>query len=68
MRHPVVEEDLREIVTRAGPALDALAGRSLVLTGATGLIGAYLVETVAWLNEGRLSAPCRLTAIARRRD
>ena len=66
MRHPVVEEDLREIVTRAGEALDALAGRSLVLTGATGLIGAYLVETVAWLNETHLAAPCRLTAIARR--
>lgn len=66
MRHRIVDEDLREIVERVGPPLGALAGRSLVLTGATGLIGAYLAETVAWLNESHLASPCRLTAIARR--
>jgi UDP-glucuronate decarboxylase len=65
-RHPVVEEDLREIVSRVGPALDALAGRSLVVTGATGLLGTYLTETVAWLNESRFSTPCRLAAVVRR--
>ena len=65
-RHAVVEEDLREIVSRVGPALDALSGRSLVVTGGTGLLGAYFTETVAWLNETRFATPCRLTAVVRR--
>ena len=66
-RHPIVEEDVREIASRLGGTLDALEGRSIVVTGANGMLAAYLVETIAYLNETRFrSRPCRAVAIVRR--
>jgi UDP-glucuronate decarboxylase len=65
-RHPIIEEDVREITSRLGGTLDALEGRSILVTGANGMLAAYLVETIAYLNETRFrSRPCRTIAIVR---
>ena len=37
----------------AGLDLSPLYGKNLLITGATGLIGSYLVETIRWLNTER---------------
>ncbi|MEZ5356976.1 MAG: NAD-dependent epimerase/dehydratase family protein [Bryobacteraceae bacterium] len=57
---------MRDIVERAGPALDRLDGASLVITGAGGMLARYMVETVAYCNRERFRSPCRLTAVVRR--
>jgi UDP-glucuronate decarboxylase len=62
----IVQEDMAAIAGRMGDALDRLQGRSLVVTGAGGMLARYLVETVAWCNRHRFDEPCRVTAVVRR--
>lgn len=63
---PVIRDDLPRIAERLGPHAAALAGRSLLITGASGMLPAYLADVVAFLNDaGALFAPCRLLLLAR---
>lgn len=64
--HPIIEQDVEGIVDRVGAALDGLEGRTVLITGALGLLPSYLAETVAQLNEHRFHTPCRLIGIVRR--
>ena len=62
-RHPVVEEDLRAIA--AHPlAWDRFGGRTVLVTGASGLVASYLVETLLHLNE-TLRLDVRVVALVR---
>lgn len=63
-RHPLYSEDLDRIL-ETGFA-QALAGRRVAVTGASGLIGTVLVD--ALLRANRLGAGIAVTAIARDRD
>jgi nucleoside-diphosphate-sugar epimerase len=64
---------MREVIGRTAEAvvgtgaesgLERLRGKRLLLTGGTGFIGAWLLETVAFLNDqGR--PPCRVFVLAR---
>jgi UDP-glucuronate decarboxylase len=49
-RHPIIEEDLRKIVSRRLP-WDRLFGKSVLISGASGLVPSYMVETLIYLNE-----------------
>ncbi|MBE3110629.1 MAG: NAD-dependent epimerase/dehydratase family protein [Acidobacteria bacterium] len=51
MRHPLVEEDLAAIARGVGPGLERLRGKTILLTGGTGFVGTWILETIAWLNE-----------------
>jgi UDP-glucuronate decarboxylase len=64
-RHPIVAQDLRDIESRLDGVLAVLEGRSVVITGATGMVAAYLSDTIAHLNEVRFRRPCRLAAVVR---
>lgn len=44
---------------------EALYGRHILITGASGFIGGHLVEALAWLNRSRPHAGLRLYALAR---
>lgn len=46
--HSLYEEDLRSAVSDLNGRLD---GKSILITGATGLIGSFMVDALAWLNE-----------------
>lgn len=46
------------------PEMERLRGKRLLLTGATGFIGTWLLEQLAWLNE-RWDAPCQVYAPTR---
>ncbi|MGH2504661.1 MAG: NAD-dependent epimerase/dehydratase family protein [Ktedonobacterales bacterium] len=46
------------------PELERLRGKRLLLTGATGFIGTWLLEQLAWLN-ARWDAPCQVYAPTR---
>ncbi|MCH7839349.1 MAG: NAD-dependent epimerase/dehydratase family protein [Planctomycetes bacterium] len=63
--HPIVLEDIGNVIEQT-PILERLSGKTVVLTGAGGLLASYLAYTVAVLNESFLSQPCRLLAITRR--
>jgi nucleoside-diphosphate-sugar epimerase len=45
--------------------LAALAGRTILVTGATGFVGGWLLAAIQWINE-RMSQPVRVHAVARR--
>jgi nucleoside-diphosphate-sugar epimerase len=42
----VIHDDLRSIVEACGPQMDRLAGKAILITGGTGFVGRYLVESI----------------------
>jgi UDP-glucuronate decarboxylase len=62
-RNPIVQEDV-ENITRADLPWSRFDGRSVLISGANGFLPAYMVETLAHLNEsGR--ANCKLLLLVR---
>jgi UDP-glucuronate decarboxylase len=66
MQNGVVTEDLKGIV---GYDLNwqALAGKTVLISGANGFLPAYLVETLLYLNDSRRQEPVRVIAVVRNR-
>ncbi len=68
LRHSIVEEDLNRIVAADLPWSD-LDGATILVTGASGFIPAYMVETLLYLNERKIMAkPIRVLALVRNRQ
>ena len=65
MKSRVVEQDTHSIVRSIESDLKQLQGKSLLITGATGFIGTYLLESLALLNDSYSTSPCRVVGIAR---
>ena len=64
-RHPLVTEDLDAILSDPWP-WEAFSGATVYITGAGGVLPAYMAETVLRLNEtGRLACPARVVGLAR---
>src|SRR6266536_5497513 len=57
----IIRQDVRAIGEELRPT--ALAGATLLVTGGSGFLCSYLLDTVAWLNDNLLSRPCRLISI-----
>lgn len=66
-RNPIIEEDVRAIAGQPLP-WERLSGKRVLVTGASGLIGAYCVEALTHLNEGLLSDPVIVYALARNEE
>lgn len=49
-RHPIVEQDMSLIASQPLPWSE-LAGKVVLITGASGFLPAYMVEVLLWLNE-----------------
>src|ERR1700728_1701090 len=49
-RHPIIEQDLKKIVS-SGLPWDRLFGKRVLISGANGLIPSYILETLIYLNE-----------------
>lgn len=49
-RHPIIEEDLKNITSRSLP-WDLLSGKTVLISGANGLVPSYILETLLFLNE-----------------
>ena len=66
MINPIIKKDIENIVKRLGNDINKLSGKGILVTGASGLIGSYLVETVAYVNSEKiLSKPCKIIGLQR---
>ena len=63
---PIIRADIDHIVRACQSEMATLSGSSILLTGATGFVGRYLVESVIRFNEISHAAPCILTLPTRR--
>lgn len=59
-RTPIVEEDIRFVLAACRNDLQALSGKTLLLTGGSGFVGSYLVESIIAFNRTYDGAPCHL--------
>ena len=64
-RHPVVEEDLAQICAAAEVPWAELAGTTVLVTGAGGLVASYVVESLLRWNELNPIALIRVLALVR---
>lgn len=67
MRHPIIEDDLRRIVSVPLPWQE-LSGKTILVSGAGGMLPAYLVETLLFLNETEPGLKVNVVALVRNGD
>ena len=63
-RHPVLEHDFQTLLSADLP-WERLSGRTVLITGATGLVASYLVEALLYRNDVSAGAPCTVVALVR---
>lgn len=63
-KHPLYQEDLRHILSIDG--IDSLQGKSVLITGATGLIGVCLIDALMKYNQR--GANTRIFAVGRNKE
>src|SRR5258708_15218918 len=59
----LISEDIEGILRELGERMEALCGSTLLVTGASGFLCSYFVDTVAALNEMGMGQPCRVIAV-----
>lgn len=59
----VIESDVASICAELALTLEPLAGTTLLVTGGSGFLCSYLLDTVAYLNDHFLSQPCRVISL-----
>ena len=65
---PVISEDLDRIVSACSVEMDRLSGKSLLITGGSGFVGRYLVESVIRFNDAHGGRRCKLLLPTRQPD
>lgn len=62
----IIKEDIENIIKRLGSDVQKLSGKKVLIIGASGVIGSYLVETIAYLNSSKkLSKQCKVLGLQR---
>jgi len=49
--NPIIKEDIREIISDGKGIFDELEGKTLLITGSSGMIGSYFLHTIFELNK-----------------
>lgn len=62
----VVRGDLEEIVQRAAPAVQRLAGSTILVAGGEGFLPSYLVDALLYANDSGLGPACRVICVDNR--
>ncbi len=64
--HEVILDDCEDIAQQLGTVVHKLADKTVLITGAAGMLSAYMVDALLHLNDtGRLQAPLRLLLVVR---
>ena len=63
MRHPL-ERDLDHVLAHTSEIWDTLRGQSIFITGGTGFVGSWLIESFAWAND-RLQLNAQMIVLTR---
>lgn len=58
-----ITADVREIIDRVGEPLNRLSGKRILVTGASGFLCSYFVDTIAAFNELSGREPAHITAL-----
>lgn len=65
----VIRDDLPQVAEALGGRMRRLSGKHVLITGASGMLPAYLADVLVYLNtSGRLDSPCRVTLVSRSAD
>jgi UDP-glucuronate decarboxylase len=65
----VIDDDCEEVARRLGDDIQRFAGKTVLITGAAGMLPAYIADTLVHLNDSRrLSAPVQLVLVIRSPD
>jgi UDP-glucuronate decarboxylase len=64
MRNPIIEEDLKNITNFNLPWYK-FYGKTVLVTGAAGMLAAYIVETLLYLNETKAKPKIKILALVR---
>lgn len=60
---PQIAADVREIISTVGEPLQKLSGARILVTGASGFLCSYFVDTVAAFNDASGGEPCYVIAL-----
>ncbi len=62
----IIRQDIESIINRVGPEqFRRLEGKNFLITGPQGLLAAYLVETIVYLNTHYFNEPCEVLGLCR---
>jgi len=67
LRNPIIEEDIR-FITDAPLPWEAFKGKNILISGASGLLPSYIVETLLFLNEIRFENKLKVFALVRNKE
>ena len=60
----LIKEDIEEIYSFLGPDnVKALTGKSILISGAAGFIGRYLIELMSYINQAHPDEPIKIIAL-----
>lgn len=65
MFHPVIEKDIKEVISVLKNDLYELSGKNILITGASGMLASYLVYTLIYANENLLPKKAQLYLVIR---
>jgi len=63
--HPIIEEDIKNIISEIQNDIHKLEGRNILITGASGMLPSYLVYTLIYLNKHLFKKPVKLYLMIR---
>ncbi len=64
MNESIIQQDL-QYITEQNIKWETFAGKTILITGANGIIGYYLVRTIMFLNNHYLEPQCKILALCR---
>jgi len=59
----IIQEDVRILCGELEAVLRPLAGSTLLITGGSGFLGSYLLDTIAYANDHVFDKPCRVITV-----
>ena len=59
----ILAEDIENIANSIEKMLRKISGRTFLITGGSGFIGNYLVQTLNFLNTHKLKKSCRIISV-----